>query len=45
MFVDDVMNRYYDHRQVLIDIAANFYKEQRPELIPGTVEIFNQHLA
>lgn len=44
LFVDDVINRYYDHQQVLIDIAANFYKEQRPELIPGTVEIFNQRL-
>jgi hypothetical protein len=44
LFVEDVMNRYYDHRQVLIDIAANFYKEQRPELIPGAVDIFNTHL-
>jgi len=44
LFVDDVMNRYYDHRQVLIDIAANFYKEQRPELIPGTIDIFNRQL-
>ncbi len=44
MFLDDVMNRYYDPRQVLIDIVANFYKEQRPELIPGAVDIFNQFL-
>ena len=44
LFVDDVMNRYYDHRQVLIDIAANFYKEQCPELIPGAVDIFNKKL-
>jgi len=44
LFVDDVMNRYYDHRMVLIDIAANFYKEQRPELISGTIDIFNRQL-
>lgn len=44
MFLDDVMNRYYDPRQVFIDIMANFYKEQRPELIPGAVDIFNQFL-
>ena len=44
LFVDDVMRRYYDHRRVLIDIAANFYKEQRPELIPKTVAIFNEQL-
>ena len=44
LFVDDVMNRYYDHRQVLIDIAANFYKERRPELISGAIDIFNRQL-
>jgi hypothetical protein len=44
LFVDDVMNRYYDHRQVLMDIAANFYKEQRPELISRTIDIFNSQL-
>ncbi len=40
-FLDDVMNRYYDKRQVCIDLAANLYKEQKPELLPLTVEIMN----
>ena len=40
-FLDDVMNRYYDRRQVCIDLAANLYKEQKPELLPLTVEIMN----
>jgi len=40
-FLDDVMNRYYDKRQVCIDLAANLYKEQKPELLPITVEIMN----
>jgi hypothetical protein len=41
-FLDDVMNRYYDKRQVCIDLAANLFKEQKPELLPLTVEIMNR---
>ena len=44
LFLDDVMNRYYDPRQVFIDVAANLYKEQRGELIPAAIEIFNRYL-
>ena len=45
LFLADVMNRYYDQRQVYIDLAANLYKEQRPDLIPLAIEIINNHLA
>ncbi|HGY56444.1 MAG TPA: hypothetical protein ENK44_12110 [Caldithrix abyssi] len=44
-FLDDVMNRYYDERLVYIDLAANLYKEQRPDLIPLTVRIINRHIS
>ena len=44
LFLDDVMNRYYDPRLVFIDVAANLYKEQKPELIDSTIEIINRHL-
>jgi len=44
LFLKDVMNRYYDVRQVYIDMAANLYKEQRPDLIPDAVETINAHL-
>jgi hypothetical protein len=44
-FLDDVMNRYYDKRQVFIDLAANLYKEQRSDLIPPTIDVINEHLA
>ncbi len=44
LFLDDVMNRYYDPRQVYIDIAANLYKEQRPDLIPAAIDVLNQYL-
>ena len=41
-FLDDVMNRYYDRRQVCIDLAANLYKEQKPEMVPFAVGIMNR---
>ena len=44
-FLDDVMNRYYDERLVYVDLAANLYKEQRPDLIPATIDIINRHLS
>lgn len=44
-FLEEVMNRYYDRRLVFLDLAANLYKEGRPDLIPVTIEIINQHLT
>jgi len=44
LFVADVMNRYYDPRQVLIDLAANLIKEQRPDLIGPAVRMVNAYL-
>jgi hypothetical protein len=41
LFLEDVMTRYYDFRKVSIDLIANFYKEQRPELIPSLVDTVN----
>ena len=40
-FLKDVMNRYYEFRKVAVDLIANFYKEQRPELIPEIVDTVN----
>ena len=44
LFVADVMNRYYDPRQVLIDLADNLIKEQRPDFIGPAVRLFNAYL-
>ena len=41
-FLDDVMNRYYVHRDVLIDLLANLHKEQRPDLIPSVAALINK---
>jgi hypothetical protein len=45
LFLKDVISRYYDQRQVYMDLAANLYKEQRPDLIPLTVTIINRQLG
>jgi len=45
LFLEDVMTRYYDFHLVAIDLIANFYKEQRPELIPRLVEVANDFFA
>lgn len=39
LFLDDVMNRYYDRRQVMIDLVANLHKEQRSDLVPPAREV------
>ncbi len=41
LFLEGVMTRYYDARLVTIDLIANFYKEQQPELVPGLVKAAN----
>jgi hypothetical protein len=41
-FLDEVVDRYYDWRLVTIDLIANFFKEQRPELIPGIIGVINK---
>lgn len=40
-FLDEVVDRYYDWRLVTVDLIANFFKEQRPELIPGLIKQIN----
>ena len=45
LFLDDVMNRYYDFRKVAIDLVANFYKEGLPELIPDLIAVANTFLG
>jgi hypothetical protein len=45
LFLEGVMTRYYDARLVSTDLIANFYKEQRPELVPGLVQAVNEFFA
>lgn len=45
LFLEEVMNRYYDPRQVVIDVLANLYKEKREDVIPDLVAAANHFLA
>ena len=45
LFLADVVNRYYDFRRVVIDLVANFFKEQRPDLVPDVIATVNGFLA
>ena len=45
LFLKDVVNRYYDFHLVAVDLAANFYKEQRPDLIPAVIGAINEFFA
>ena len=40
-FLEDVIARYYDFHRVIVDFIANFYKEQRGELVPQMVALAN----
>lgn len=44
LFVDEVMNRYYEIEKNLTDLAANLFKEQKPELVPVFLEEINKAL-
>lgn len=41
LFLEEVVDRYYNWRLVTIDLIANFFKEQRPQLIPDVLKIIN----
>jgi len=43
-FLKDTVERYYDLRRVIIDLIANFYKEERAELIPKLIRLANSFL-
>jgi hypothetical protein len=45
MFLKDVMDRYYQPKLVYTDLAANLFKEQRPDLVPPAVVSINKFLA
>ncbi len=44
-FLDEVMTRYYDPRQIIIDLIGNLYKEGKPDLIPGMVQAANEFIT
>ncbi|MFW9915070.1 MAG: DUF6206 family protein [Candidatus Thorarchaeota archaeon] len=45
LYLQEILDRYYDLRKVTIDLVANFYKEQRSELIPILIPAINDYLT
>jgi len=43
-FLEDVVNRYYDLRQVIVDLLGNLHKENLAYLIPAFIPIANDFL-
>jgi len=41
-FLQEVLDRYYDTRLVLVDLVANFHKEGREDLIDPAVKVINE---
>ena len=42
LFLEETVGRYYDWRKVTIDLVANFFKEQKPELVPELINLVNK---
>ncbi|MHA1450134.1 MAG: DUF6206 family protein, partial [Candidatus Hodarchaeales archaeon] len=45
LFLQEVLDRYYEWRDVTIDLIANFYKEQKKELIPHVIKKINSFFS
>jgi hypothetical protein len=44
LFLQEILDRYYDFRLILIDLIGNFFKEEVSELIPEAIDIANNFL-
>ena len=44
LFLQEVLDRYYDLRLVLIDLTANFHKEALSSKIPFALEVINRYM-
>jgi hypothetical protein len=42
LFLEETVGRYYDWRKVTIDLVANFFKEQKPEIVPDLINLVNK---
>ncbi|MFX0042243.1 MAG: DUF6206 family protein [Candidatus Hodarchaeota archaeon] len=45
LFAPGIINGYYDWRVTAVDMIANFFKEQKPEIIPRLVREVNKFFA
>ena len=45
LFLQDILDRYYDFHLVAVDLIANLFKEQRHDLIPSFIDTANAFFA
>jgi len=43
--MNNIVNRYYDFRTTIIDLIANFSKEQKSDVIPALIKLTNKYLS
>ncbi|MFW9954930.1 MAG: DUF6206 family protein [Candidatus Thorarchaeota archaeon] len=43
-YLQEIVDRYYDFRKVMIDLIANFYKEQLSDMVPIITEVVNEFI-
>lgn len=44
-YLQDILDRYYDFRKVVVDLIANFFKEGRDNAIPKLVDLANDFFS
>ena len=44
-YLQEILDRYYDFRKVVVDLIANFFKEGRSDLIPKLVDLANEFFS
>ena len=42
LFLKETVGRYYDWRKVVIDLIANFFKEQKADRVPSLIKLVNE---
>jgi hypothetical protein len=45
MFLQEILDRYFDFRLVVVDLIANLFKERRSDAIPKLVEIASDYFG
>lgn len=45
LFLQDVLDRYYDTREIIKDLIANFIKEGRAEVVPSLIDEANRFFS
>lgn len=45
LYLQEILDRYYDFHSVIVDLIANMYKEKRDDLIPRMIDLANNFFS